>query len=188
MNNPKLPAGLENKSVEIYVYNHELKAIFNGEIIPFIELPEEVIEIFEIELIKDKVAYSTVETVFKLIDSSDILEQYVKCRYGGFDFIPDLVHGKLSTNPEYWDCGLRGKCAAEGKVCKLPVAKNGQLTPRETEVIRYVAEGLPDKIIAHKMDIAISTVVTYQKRIRTKLGAYSRIDIMKFAITNNLIQ
>src|SRR5262249_25548615 len=48
------------------------------------------------------------------------------------------------------------------------------LTPREEEIVRLVAEGHPNKIIAAELDISAWTVGTHLRRIFAKLGVASR--------------
>lgn len=186
MKSAQLPAGLEDSNLELYVHNNELKANYNGKKKLFIELPDEVKEPFEIEMIADKIAVKSLNDDMGIFESSEMLVQYTKCNYGGHDYQPDLCNGQ--TKREYWDCGNRGNCPAEGKVCKLPEGDHGTLTPREFQITVKVAEGLPDKLIADKLGISVNTLRSHLENIRRKLGAYNRTDIMKFAAKNNLIQ
>jgi len=48
------------------------------------------------------------------------------------------------------------------------------LSPREQEIVRLVAEGHPNKIIAAELDISAWTVGTHLRRIFAKLGVASR--------------
>jgi DNA-binding CsgD family transcriptional regulator len=49
-----------------------------------------------------------------------------------------------------------------------------QLSPREKEIVRMVAGGHPNKIIASVLNISSWTVCTYLRRIFAKLGVNSR--------------
>jgi DNA-binding NarL/FixJ family response regulator len=51
------------------------------------------------------------------------------------------------------------------------------LSPRELEVALMICEGLPDKVIAHRLGVEPSTVRTYLKRIFEKLGVNSRSSV-----------
>jgi DNA-binding CsgD family transcriptional regulator len=57
----------------------------------------------------------------------------------------------------------------------LPIARG--LTPRETEIARLVAKGLPNKAIARILDISPWTIATHLKRIFAKLRINSRIEL-----------
>lgn len=184
-NNPQLPAGLKDAGLEIYYQNGDINCLYLGKQYLFEELPDDVRELIEIQLINDPPAISSLETDMGILDSNEMTRQYVLCNYGGFDMNPDLAADGKSER-EYWECGRRGKCPGEGKVCKLPKGPGGALTPRELMVVRSVAKGLPDKLIANQLDITINSVKTYLCRIRAKIHAYNRIDIMRFAMKFNL--
>jgi DNA-binding CsgD family transcriptional regulator len=49
-----------------------------------------------------------------------------------------------------------------------------QLSPREREIVRMVAKGHPNKLIADVLSISIWTVCTHLRRIFAKLGVGSR--------------
>lgn len=185
MNNPKLPAGLEDKNLEIYARDNMPKAVYKGKTIDYVELPCSIREVFQAELISDQAARTSLRDEMGIFDSDDQEAQFVMCRYGGFDKKPDLCQGK--TKPEYWDCGRRTKCPGEGKICRLPEGPNGRLTPREFAVTRLVAFGKLDKEIAYLLNIEITTARTYVKRIREKLEVNNRIEVARWAEENGLV-
>jgi DNA-binding CsgD family transcriptional regulator len=49
-----------------------------------------------------------------------------------------------------------------------------QLSPREQEIVRMVAKGHPNKVIADVLNISSWTVCTHLRRIFAKLGVGSR--------------
>jgi DNA-binding CsgD family transcriptional regulator len=53
-------------------------------------------------------------------------------------------------------------------------AETCHLSPREKEIVRLVAEGLPNKCIGAVLEISCWTVATHVQRIFTKLGVTSR--------------
>ncbi|MDA1188306.1 MAG: response regulator transcription factor [Chloroflexi bacterium] len=57
-----------------------------------------------------------------------------------------------------------------------PDAPVGQLTPRELDVLRLLASGLPNKTIAQNLEISEHTVKFHVNSILGKLGATSRTD------------
>ncbi len=66
--------------------------------------------------------------------------------------------------------------------------KNPVLTPRETEIVKLVAEGLKNQQIADKLFISVRTVDAHKNNIMKKLNLKSNIDIVKFAIKYELIK
>jgi DNA-binding CsgD family transcriptional regulator len=59
---------------------------------------------------------------------------------------------------------------------RLPkVGRNSfQLSPREQEIVRMVAKGHPNKVIADVLNISPWTVCTHLRRIFAKMGVASR--------------
>lgn len=62
-----------------------------------------------------------------------------------------------------------------------------ELTPRETQVLQLLAEGLPNKVIAAQLDISEHTVKFHINSIMGKLGAQSRTDAVMRATRSGLI-
>jgi DNA-binding CsgD family transcriptional regulator len=55
-----------------------------------------------------------------------------------------------------------------------PMRNRVQLSPREQEIVRMVAQGHPNKVIADVLNISSWTVCTHLRRIFAKLGVSSR--------------
>lgn len=62
-----------------------------------------------------------------------------------------------------------------------------QLSPREMEVLNYVAEGLSNKEIAAKLGVVIGTVKVHIANIFTKLGASDRTQALVIAVRRGII-
>jgi FixJ family two-component response regulator len=56
------------------------------------------------------------------------------------------------------------------------------LTPREREVMDLVAAGLANKVIAHRLGIAVRTVEIHRAHVMEKTGARSLSDLVRLAI------
>ena len=59
------------------------------------------------------------------------------------------------------------------------------ISPRETEVLRYVAQGFSNKEIAAKLAISVKTVETYRARAAEKLQLRSRAEIVRYGASRN---
>lgn len=70
---------------------------------------------------------------------------------------------------------------------RSPTPLVGQLTPRELEVLRLLAEGLPNKSIAQRLGISEHTVKFHVNAILTKLDAQSRTEAVSRATRLGLI-
>jgi DNA-binding CsgD family transcriptional regulator len=57
---------------------------------------------------------------------------------------------------------------------RRPAGARIQLSPREREIVRMVAKGHPNKVIADVLNISSWTVCTHLRRIFAKLGVGSR--------------
>ena len=64
---------------------------------------------------------------------------------------------------------------------------NISLTPKETEIIRLIAEGLTTPIIAARLGLAGETVKWYRKRILDKFQASTSAEVVRKAIEQKLI-
>ena len=61
------------------------------------------------------------------------------------------------------------------------------LSPREREIVRLVAKGLPNKAIADVLDISLWTVATHLRRIFAKLGVGTRAEMIARVIGGGLL-
>lgn len=66
--------------------------------------------------------------------------------------------------------------------------ENPILTNREIEIVKLVSEGLKNQQIAERLFISIRTVDAHKNNIMKKLKLNSTIEIVKFAIKNDLIK
>ncbi len=62
-----------------------------------------------------------------------------------------------------------------------------KLTQREIAVLKLVASGLTNKMIADNLNISINTVLTHRKNITAKLGIKSVSGLSVYAIMNGII-
>ncbi|MEI7981542.1 MAG: response regulator transcription factor [Bacteroidota bacterium] len=77
-------------------------------------------------------------------------------------------------------------------VKKTPVMESIQrshnLTARESEILRLYAEGYSNQDISEKLNISVRTVETHKNNIMQKYNFRSTVDMVKFAIRNNLAE
>ncbi|RME81648.1 MAG: DNA-binding response regulator [Caldilineae bacterium] len=61
------------------------------------------------------------------------------------------------------------------------------LTPRETEVLRLIALGYTNRQMAVELGISIKTVETHRANITAKLGTRRRVDLVRYAREQGLL-
>jgi DNA-binding NarL/FixJ family response regulator len=106
------------------------------------------------------------------------------------DALPDSIDvvGEASTLTEAR--GILGEAdafllAAAAPVDTDPLVEN--LTSRESEVLRLLADGLPNKAIASNLEISDETVKFHLAAIFGKLGASNRTDAVRRALRRGLV-
>jgi DNA-binding NarL/FixJ family response regulator len=62
-----------------------------------------------------------------------------------------------------------------------------QLTPREREVLRYIARGYMYKEIAHRLSISVKTVEAHVSSVLRKLQLSSRHELSRWAVARRLV-
>lgn len=70
----------------------------------------------------------------------------------------------------------------------IETKKISELTRRELEILKLIAEGYHYKEIGEKLFISARTVETHKNNIMQKLGLNSTIELVKYAIKNSVIQ
>jgi DNA-binding CsgD family transcriptional regulator len=76
-----------------------------------------------------------------------------------------------------------------------PLASSGETvtpavspSPREREVLRFLADGKSNKEIGSILDISTRTVECYRARIMLKLDLHSTAALVRYAIRNNIVE
>ncbi|MCR5312732.1 MAG: response regulator transcription factor [Bacteroidaceae bacterium] len=63
-----------------------------------------------------------------------------------------------------------------------------KLTRRETEVLRFIVDGLSIKMIADRLNLSFETVHSYSKSIKMKLGVKNTAALVRVALEQRLIE
>jgi DNA-binding NarL/FixJ family response regulator len=105
----------------------------------------------------------------------DALIQAIRMVASGGIFLDPLLAGKVVGN-------LVGASAAPGEPA------NASLSERETDVVRLIAQGYSNKEIATQLNLSVKTVETYKARAMEKLGLYSRVEIVRYALRQGWLQ
>jgi DNA-binding CsgD family transcriptional regulator len=62
----------------------------------------------------------------------------------------------------------------------------GQLSPRELEVLRLVADGMDNRTIAERMVLSEGTVKAHVSHILAKLSVRTRAELVRYALTREV--
>jgi DNA-binding NarL/FixJ family response regulator len=68
------------------------------------------------------------------------------------------------------------------------VVREDPLTPRESEILKLIAEGYSGRQIAEELVISQKTVDRHRSNILEKLGLRDRVDLTRYAIRRGLIE
>jgi FixJ family two-component response regulator len=107
-------------------------------------------------------------------------------KLGAIDFLekpfqPDMLDPLLDFAFSIVDqnfCLLRARDDARSKI--------GELTLRESEVVRALIKGLPNKVVAHRLGLSVRTVEMHRSNAFAKLGLRSIAEIIALVRTANL--
>ncbi|MDE3088984.1 MAG: response regulator transcription factor, partial [Chloroflexota bacterium] len=62
------------------------------------------------------------------------------------------------------------------------------LTPREREVLKFIAEGKTNREIAEELVLSQNTVQTHRLHLMEKLNLHNRTELIKYAMRRGLIE
>jgi DNA-binding CsgD family transcriptional regulator len=181
-------AGMVDNGVEFFAEknNIDVRCINNGIVYNnFNEFPAWIKEKLAADLLKNKVALRSL-TKMKHISKDDYLKHYTFCKYGGLDPNPDIdVNGNMGES-EYFECGFRGTCKAEGKLCCSLKVQNGNLTKAEVNILKLAM--FPNKVIAEKLHISMPTLLTHWQNMKRKTGLRNRAEYVYYATKKGIIK
>jgi two-component system response regulator NreC len=63
-----------------------------------------------------------------------------------------------------------------------------RLTPRETEVLKCIAEGYTNRQIGEELQISVRTVEGHRANLSAKLGLKSRVELVRYAREHGLVE
>ncbi|PXY97300.1 DNA-binding response regulator [Snodgrassella alvi] len=109
--------------------------------------------------------------LLKNIDTEFLLDSIEKAISGDSVLSPEMT-SKLVTR-------LRRQEQADEKITE-------PLTPREREILRWLARGNSNKVIARNLDVTESTIKVHVQNILRKLNVASRVQAAVYAIEHGL--
>lgn len=97
-----------------------------------------------------------------------------------------VVQGKTYLSPSI--CGQLVNCYLEPHSANSASSSWDTLTLREREVIKLIAEGNTNKMIARLLSISVKTVEKHRGNLMKKLGLHSASKITAYAIEHRLVE
>ena len=82
---------------------------------------------------------------------------------------------------------VRKKQHSEKLIQKEYVVRAAGFSPRETQIIHYIADGLTSVQIAEKLFVSAETVRAHRKHIMQKSGCKSSAELVSFALHENIV-
>ncbi len=107
--------------------------------------------------------------------AADTLIQAIRMVADGGVYLDPAIAGKVVG-------GLLGKPVVVGD---QPTA---ELSERETDVVRLIAQGYSNKEIATQLNLSVKTVETYKARAMEKIGLDSRVALVRYALQRGWLQ
>ena len=140
---------------------------------------------------------STAIVVLTMHDSDEVIREVLRSGARGLvlktDADQDLVEAiEAVATSRYFFARRVNDMVVEGyltgaKPVTIPNPSTAQLTPREQEVLRLLAEGAASKQIASRLAISVRTVESHRIHVNRKLGFSSVAELVRYAIRHGVI-
>ena len=101
--------------------------------------------------------------------------------------ITRVTNDEVYFSPSIARIMLNSVCENARHIQSRDLSKLPALTSREKEILRLYVEGFTNQEIASKLNISIRTVETHKSNIMQKFNFKTTVEMVKFAIRNNLI-
>ncbi len=121
----------------------------------------------------------TMPVIF-LTGHADVPTAVDAVKRGAFDFCekPFSDNALVDRIEQALGASLRGVDLAQQARRAARLARiGGTLTDRERDVMRYVIEGLPNKLIADQLSISVRTVEVHRARVFEKMEVKSAVEL-----------
>jgi DNA-binding NarL/FixJ family response regulator len=96
----------------------------------------------------------------------------------------DLIRAihAVAAGGTWLDPAIAGKLVGGGQSGSRGQGENAvELSERETDVLRLIANGHSNKEISARLAISVKTIETYKARAMEKLGFKTRVDVVRYA-------
>lgn len=99
--------------------------------------------------------------------------------------IRSVLSGKTYLSPDVSGEVIQRYLSAAGEAGRTPLQ---QLTHRERQVLKLIAEGKPNKYIAEYFSLSVKTIEKHRSNLMQKLGMHNASLLTAYAIQNGLVR
>lgn len=104
----------------------------------------------------------------------------------------ELIHAlRVIGNGQVYICPAMSAKVMSSFARKQPLRgelAGSELSERETDVVKRIAQGFSNKEIAAHLSLSLKTVETYKARALEKLGLASRADLVRYAVEQGWLE
>ncbi len=100
--------------------------------------------------------------------------------------VESLQRGQMFVTTQTPDDPLEGRLIERSSVALARVGRN-RLTPRELEIVQFLAQGKTSKEVSALLGISVKTTETHRSNIMRKLNFHSVSQLVMYAVRNNLL-
>jgi len=97
---------------------------------------------------------------------------------------------EVAAGGAYFSDGVRRRLIVDTDGVRLNTGstRGSRLTPRETEVLLYLARGDSKKEIARTMSLSTKTIENHTSNLMNKLDIHDRVELARYAIKEGLVE
>jgi DNA-binding NarL/FixJ family response regulator len=140
----------------------------------------------------------TIILILTIDESEQVFREVLKAGAKGFLHKSDAAHslktavealqrGQSFITSQMVDRPLEGRLKDRDTTAIAEVGRN-RLTPRELEIVQYLAEGKTSKQVSALLGISVKTTETHRSNIMRKLNFHSVSQLVMYAVRNNLLR
>lgn len=136
-----------------------------------------------LELLQTLRARGVALPVVVLTAHGDVATTRLAMKSGAFDFLEKPVEDEILLDVLGNAIREDAERHATSRSAEEALHRLERLTPRETEVLKLLAEGLQQREVAERLSISPRTVEVYKARMMEKLQCRSLAEIVRVAMT-----
>jgi two-component system response regulator NreC len=131
--------------------------------------------------------------IMTIYDDEDVVMRCLAAGASGYILkeapLPQLIYaiGMVSKGHEYLDPGVTRHVNPYLHQSTPHQGSYDRLSPREREVLRFVAEGLSVKEVAIRLNVSVKTAETHKYNLMSKLDIHNAAGLIRYAIQNKVL-